>query len=286
MKKIIEYIEEELSLFEFSEKFLFNNDFETPDIFDITDKDIEIETLDATGSKIFKKINKFIVKPKVNNYYTDGKLKATSNHIIIENNQEIHIKDHPDFKKIDDQMFVVDLEVDDLHTYLANGRLNHNTTTGGQAIPYTASVRLRLKKLGQIKGKINGVESAIGERIQVQIVKNRLGPPRRKITFDVRYDSGIDNYGSWLTALKELGALSSSGSSYSYKYIDEETGEEITKKFQSKDFKKLLTENPELKEMIYNQICDAYIMKYEIGDEGDEIGIDDVVLSAGEEFEE
>lgn len=158
------------------------------------------------------------------------------------------------------------------------------TTTGGVAIPFTASVRLRFKKMGQIKGKINGIETPIGERIQVQIIKNRVGPPRRKVTFDIRYDSGVDNFGSWLTVLKELGALSQSGSSYSYKYIDEETAEEVTKKFQSKDFRKLLHETEGLKEMIYNQICEAYIMKYEINEE--EIGIDDVTLDTGEEIED
>jgi len=157
--------------------------------------------------------------------------------------------------------------------------------TGGTAIPFTASVRLRFKKMGQIKGKINGLETSIGERIQVQITKNRVGPPRRKVTFDIRYESGIDNYGSWLTALKDLGALSQSGSSYGYKYVDEETGEEITKKFQSKDFKKLLEETPGLREMIYNQICEAYIMKYDTGEE-EEIGIDDVILDTGEENED
>jgi len=159
------------------------------------------------------------------------------------------------------------------------------TTINGVAIPYTASVRLRFKKVGQIKGKINGIDSAIGERIQVQIVKNRVGPPRRKVVFDIRYESGIDNYGSWLTTLKDLGALSQSGSSYGYKYIDESTGEEITKKFQSKDFKKLLMETPGLKEMIYQQICDAYIMKYDTGEE-EEIGIDDVTLDTGSELED
>lgn len=154
------------------------------------------------------------------------------------------------------------------------------SVSGGQAIPFTASVRLRTKKVGQIKGKINGIETAIGERIQVQIVKNRLGPPRRKVVFDIRYESGIDNYGSWLTTLKELGCLRQSGSQYSYTFIDEETGEEVTKKFQSKEFKKLLEETPGLKETIYQQICDAYIMKYDLGDT--ELGIDDVELETND----
>jgi len=150
------------------------------------------------------------------------------------------------------------------------------SVSGGQAIPFTASTRLRLKKLGQLKGKINGADAVIGETIEVAIVKNRLGPPKRKVKFDIRYDSGIDNYGSWLTMLKELGAIGQSGSSYSYKYIDGDTGEEITKKFQSKDFRRLLEETPGLKEVIYDQICEAYIMKYDLGEE--ELGIDDVVL--------
>lgn len=164
------------------------------------------------------------------------------------------------------------------------------TTSGGQAIPFTASTRLRLKKLGQIKGKINDVETSIGERIEVTVTKSRLGPPRRKTVFDVRYDSGIDNYGSWLTALKELGAIGQSGSSYSYKFVDEETGEEITKKFQSKDFKKLMEENPELRQRIYDQICDAFVMLYkkneDTNDEFDvELGIDDIKLEPTQNFD-
>lgn len=158
-------------------------------------------------------------------------------------------------------------------------------TTGGTAIPFTASVRLRFKKMGQIKGKINGIETPVGERVQVQIVKNRVGPPRRKVTFDVRYDSGIDNYGSWLTCLKELGALEggTSGAAYTYTFVDEETAEVVTKKFKSKDFKTLLNDNPELKERIYSQICDEYIMKYDISKNEDELGIDDVELEVSNE---
>lgn len=158
------------------------------------------------------------------------------------------------------------------------------SVSGGKAIPFTASVRLRVSKLGQIKGKINGVETPIGERVEVKVIKNRLGPPRRKVVFDVRYESGIDNYGSWLTALKDLGALSQSGSSYGYKYVNEDA-EEISVKFQSKDFKKLLHDTPGLKELIYAQICEAYIMKYDLGEE-EEIGIDDVILDESTENED
>ena len=149
------------------------------------------------------------------------------------------------------------------------------TTSGGNGIPFAASTRLRVKAIGKIKGQINGVDAVIGEKVEVIVVKNRLGPPRRKITFDIRYDSGIDNFGSWLTTLKDLGCLRQTGAYYSYDFIDGETGEEVTKKFQSKDFAKLLLETPGLKQTIYDQICEAYIMKYDLSDE---LGIDDVQL--------
>lgn len=273
------YIEEEITLFELSKRFLLNDDMETPEIFDIDG--VEVETLDNNGKKCFRKINKFVVKPSVDKYYSDGNINVSSNHRFIVDGKEVFAHELPQFNLINQPLNIVDIEVEDLHSYLANGYLNHNTTTGGTAIPFTASVRLRFKKMGQIKGKINGMDNAIGERIQVQIVKNRVGPPRRKVTFDVRYDSGIDNYGSWLTCLKEMGAINQSGSSYTYKYVDVETGEEITRKFQSKDFKKLLEENPGLKQVIYQQICDEYIMKYSIGD--DELGIDDIELETNNE---
>lgn len=150
--------------------------------------------------------------------------------------------------------------------------------SGGMSIAFTASVRLRVKKLGVIKvGTV-----PVGEQIEISVVKNRFGPPRRKVKLDVYYDSGIDNYGSWLSILKDFGFLKQSGSQYSYVYIDGETGEEVTKKFQSKHFKKLLEETPELKKLIYKQICDAYIMKYKIGED---FGIDDITIDTNLEDE-
>lgn len=139
------------------------------------------------------------------------------------------------------------------------------TVSGGSAIPFTASVRLRTKIISRSNKNMDG------ESVEVTIVKNRFGPPRKKVVFDIRYDSGIDNYGSWLNALKDFGVLRSAGSlGYAYDYIDEETGELITKKFKEEAFEKLLEEVPGLKETIYGQICDAYIMKYETGEHHEE----------------
>ena len=150
------------------------------------------------------------------------------------------------------------------------------TTAGGKAIPFHASVRLRLKNLGQIKAKINGVEQIVGNKTSVQVVKNRMGPPHRKINYEIYYDSGIDNYGGWLTVMKSFSLVKQSGAWYTLDDVDPDTGEVFKEiKFQSKDFLEKVIQFPEIKERLYQRICDAYIFKYQAGIDG---GIDDVVI--------
>jgi len=150
------------------------------------------------------------------------------------------------------------------------------TTAGGKAIPFHASVRLRLKNLGQIKAKINGVEQIVGNKTSVQVVKNRMGPPHRKINYEIYYDSGIDNYGGWLTVMKSFSLVKQSGAWYTLDDVDPNTGEVFKEiKFQSKDFLEKVIQFPEIKERLYQRICDAYIFKYQAGVDG---GIDDVVI--------
>ena len=150
------------------------------------------------------------------------------------------------------------------------------TTAGGKAIPFHASVRLRLKNTGMIKARVNGAEQVVGNKTNVQVVKNRMGPPNRKIDYEIYYDSGIDNYGGWLGVMKNFKLVSQSGAWYSLDDIDLETGEVLdTVKFQSKDFVEKVISNPEMKERLYQRICDAYVFKYRAGVDG---GIDDVVI--------
>ena len=132
------------------------------------------------------------------------------------------------------------------------------TTSGGKAIASHSSCRLRLKVMGQLKSKIGGVDQVVGIKTRAQVVKNRMGPPLRSVDYDIYFDSGIDNYGSWLNMMKNYKLVGQSGAWYTY--ADTETGEEI--KFQAKNFEELLAERPELKESLYQQICDAYIMSY------------------------
>ena len=149
------------------------------------------------------------------------------------------------------------------------------TTSGGKAIGFHASCRLRLKAAGQIKAKVNGFEQVIGVKTKAKVVKNRMGPPLREAEFHILFESGVDDFGSWLQVLKDYNKIVQGGSWYTW--TSEKTGEEI--KFLSKDFEAKVLDNPEYKEEIYNTICDTLIMSYktdDIGIDDIEVGIDDV----------
>jgi len=147
------------------------------------------------------------------------------------------------------------------------------TTSGGKAIAFHSSCRLRLKQMGQLKAKVGGVEQVVGIKTRAQVIKNRMGPPLRSVDYDIYFDSGIDNYGSWLEMMKTYKLVNQSGAWYTY--VNKITGEEI--KFQAKNFEETLTSDPELKETIYQQICDTYIMSYK--EAGEEANIDNVELT-------
>ena len=127
------------------------------------------------------------------------------------------------------------------------------TTSGGKALAFHASVRLRLKSMGQLKVG----DRIVGIKVRAQVVKNRLGPPLRHADFSIFFDRGIDNYGSWLGVMKDNKIVKQAGAWY--EYIDTDTGEVI--KFQSKDFAEIL-KNEDLKDQIYRKICEVTILQY------------------------
>ena len=141
-----------------------------------------------------------------------------------------------------------------------------------KGIPFHASVRIRLSSIGAIKAKVNGQDTIIGSRVKAKLVKNRVGPPLRECEYEVYFDSGIDDYSSWLTTMKDYGLVGQSGAWYSW--TDKRTGEII--KFQSKEFVDKIINVPELADIIYDEIADKVIMKYQ---QLDGARIDDVVLS-------
>lgn len=150
------------------------------------------------------------------------------------------------------------------------------TTSGGKALSFHSSVRIRLQTAGQIKVGTD----IIGMSVKAKVVKNRLGPPLRTAQYNIYFDSGIDDYGSWLEVMKSKKLVSASGAWYTYTVVDKETGEVLEEiKFQSKEFYSKLIVEKNLRERIYNEICDSLIMKYKINGEGEDgIGIDDVKI--------
>jgi recombination protein RecA len=125
--------------------------------------------------------------------------------------------------------------------------------SGGKALAYHCSVRVRLNNTGKLKRG----EEIIGNECKAVVVKNRMGPPQRQAAFDIYFDSGIADYGSWIKVLKENNLVKQGGAYYTYKKND---GSEW--KFQSKDFVSTMQSDKELSEEIYLKICDAVIMKY------------------------
>ena len=147
------------------------------------------------------------------------------------------------------------------------------TTSGGKALAFHASVRLRLKNVGTIKVKDKGgKDRVVGIKVRAQVVKNRMGPPLRAADFDIFFDRGIDNYGSWLGVLKDNSLVKQSGAWYTY--LDEVSGEEI--KFQSKDFIQLLESRLDIREQMYGKICDATVLKYKKKGELDDFDLDEL----------
>ncbi|MBN1463256.1 MAG: recombinase RecA [Paludibacteraceae bacterium] len=122
---------------------------------------------------------------------------------------------------------------------------NPETTTGGNALKFYASVRLDIRKIGQIKDG----EEVIGNQTRVKVVKNKIAPPFRKAEFDIMFGEGISYSGEIVDLGSDLGVIKKSGSWFSY-------GE--TKLGQGRDaVKQLLKDNPELMAELAGKIAEA-----------------------------
>ena len=122
---------------------------------------------------------------------------------------------------------------------------NPETTTGGNALKFYASVRLDIRKGSPIKDG----EDVIGNQTRVKVVKNKVAPPFRKAEFDIMFGEGISRSGEIIDLGAELGIIKKSGSWYSYN---------DTKLGQGRDAaKQCIQDNPELAEELEALIFDA-----------------------------
>jgi recombination protein RecA len=123
---------------------------------------------------------------------------------------------------------------------------NPETTTGGNALKFYASVRLDIRRIGQLKDG----EEVQGSHTRVKVVKNKIAPPFRKAEFDIMYGEGISKTGEIVDLGVELNIIKKSGSWFSYGDTKLGQGRESVRS--------LLKDNPELSEELENKIKVSY----------------------------
>ena len=116
------------------------------------------------------------------------------------------------------------------------------TTTGGNALKFYSSVRLDIRRIGQIKDK----DEVVGNQTRVKVVKNKVAPPFKQVEFDIMYGEGVSKMGELVDLGVKAGIVEKSGSWFSC--YDERIGQ------GRENAKKFLTENQEMAQKIENQI--------------------------------
>jgi recombination protein RecA len=138
-----------------------------------------------------------------------------------------------------------DIEVEGSHNYLADGLIVHNspeTTSGGRALKFYASVRLDVRRIETLK---DGTE-AVGNRIRVKVVKNKVSPPFRQAEMDLLFGGGISREGGLIDLGVEQGIVRKSGAWYTYEGDQLGQGKENARNF--------LRENPDISNAIEKKI--------------------------------
>jgi recombination protein RecA len=119
---------------------------------------------------------------------------------------------------------------------------NPETTTGGNALKFYASVRMEIRRIGQIKDR----EEVVGNQTRVKVVKNKLAPPFRQVEFDIMYGEGISKVGELIDLGVKAGVVEKSGAWFSYDSTRIGQGRENAKQF--------LRDHPEMADSIEKKV--------------------------------
>jgi recombination protein RecA len=119
---------------------------------------------------------------------------------------------------------------------------NPETTTGGNALKFYASVRMDIRRIGQIKQG----ESVVGNRTRVKVVKNKIAPPFREAEFDIMYNEGISRAGDIIDLASTRGIVEKSGAWYAYNGNKIAQGREAAKQY--------LADNPKVMEEVAKKV--------------------------------
>jgi recombination protein RecA len=119
---------------------------------------------------------------------------------------------------------------------------NPETTTGGNALKFYASVRLDIRRTGQIKDR----DDIVGNTTRVKVVKNKVAPPFKQVEFDIMYGEGVSKVGEILDLGVKAGLVEKSGAWFSYDSVRIGQGRENAKAY--------LKENPDVAKRIENAI--------------------------------
>lgn len=201
------YIEEEITLYELADRFLDVQDMKTPETYDLENLGIEVLSFDKeTNKEVYKPLTHFVVKEGVKEHFKSKDLKGTSEHLIMSDAGEfITLSEDPDSTLVIEPIDVVDITVADTHNYIANGHVNHNTVPGGLAIPFHASVRIKLGSGKHIVAKDGKDERVIGINVSAKTIKNKVSPPFRSCEFEIHFGVGIKEHQQVLDLLREYG---------------------------------------------------------------------------------
>ncbi|NJO15197.1 MAG: recombinase RecA [Thioploca sp.] len=138
-----------------------------------------------------------------------------------------------------------DLEIEGHHNYVVDGVIVHNspeTTTGGNALKFYASIRLEIRRIGGVKRG----EEVIGNETRVKVAKNKVAPPFKEAVFDILYGEGVSHESELIELGTQCNVIDKSGAWYSYQGNNLGQGKENTRLY--------LKEHPELAQTIEEQI--------------------------------